>query len=594
MRKLLKASQFLPTASGVYLFINKQKKPIYIGKASNIRKRVLSYFSERDIKSSLILKHSRDIQTFITSNEIEALLLEDILIKKHKPTYNIRLKDDKKYPYIKVTTGEEYPRVFYTRDINKKDGAYFGPYTNVKQVKRTLRIIQKIFPLRTCKGKLPKKECLDYYLKRCSGPCIGAIKKDEYNQIVKGVLKFLSGDTEEVEKDIEIAMKRASDEEKFEKAAILRDQMLSLRSITQKQEVVLSDEKHRDIIGIYKEGRKSVIELFQIRKGKLFGKEHYILTGVGSEDEVISSFISHHYSGLYFIPSEIITQSIPYDREMLEKYLSKMAKHRVKIKKFHSETEKRLEVLAKRNAKFYFRNESLKVKRFIPLSLIRLKEALHLEKIPKRIEGIDISHIQGKESVGSCVVFIQGKPKRSEYRKFKIKSIKGINDPEMIAEVVSRRLKRILNEKREHPDLLLIDGGKGQRNYAEAVLKNLLKDKYKTLPVFSLAKRQEELHTPDGKVISLPITSPALKLLQRIRNESHRFAITYHRKLRRKNIKKSKLYNIPYIGRIATLNLLRYFGSEQQVERASIYDLMKVKGIGGKKANEIYFYFHPE
>ena len=574
------------------MFIDKQKNTIYIGKSSNIRKRVLSYFSERDIKSSLILRHSKDIQTIITTNEIEALLLEDILIKRHQPKYNIRLKDDKKYPYIKVSTGEEYPRVFYTRNIKKKDGAYFGPYTNVRQVKKTLRIIQKIFPLRTCKGKLPKKECLDYYLKRCAGPCIGAITKDEYNKIVKNVLKFLSGDTISVEKEIEISIQEAADKEEFEKASILRDQLYSLRSITQRQEIVLPNQDDKDIISMFIDGKRSAVEILQIRKGKLFGREHYILTGMASEKEAFSYFISTHYKELYFIPPEIIVEVLPQDKEILEKYLSNTAKSHIRIKKVYNEAEKKLIKLAKRNAEFYLENELLKVKKFIPDSLMKLQKALHLKKIPIRIEGFDISNIMGKTPVGSCVVFVQGNPKKSEYRRFRIKTVKGINDPMMIAEVVWRRIKGILNENKTLPDLLLIDGGKGQRNYADMVVKMVLKDK--NIPVFGLAKRQEEIHTPTGEIISLPITSPALKLLQRIRDESHRFAITYHRKLRRKKIKASKLDKIHNIGENVKLELLRYFGSEKTVEKASVYDLMRVKGIGKKRANGIYSYFHPE
>jgi len=576
----------IPQLPGVYIFLNQDKSPIYIGKAKDLKKRVESHFrSDAPIKSQIVVRNAVSIEFIITENEEEALLLEDTLIKKYIPRYNIRLKDDKKYPYIKVTINEDYPRVFYTRKVVKDGSIYFGPYTNVKSIKKSLLILNRIFPLRRCRTKkLPDKVCLDYYIGRCLGPCENKITKEEYKNLVEGAIEFLKGDIDKVQTKVEKIMWAYAEKEDFENAARMRNQLMAIREITKKQTMVTDLKEDIDIIGLYRELSSICIFIFQLRNGRIIGKAHYFIESSkgDSEREIIRYALLKLYNDIFFKPQKIVVPIMPYDRTLLEKVLG------TKIVTSKGGKLNRIVKLAEKNAYVEFESKKIEIKRSVPYFLKELQKLVHLKKPPRRIEGFDISDLFGKDAVGSCVVFINGKPKKSEYRRFKIKSVTGINDFAMIAEVVSRRINVLIREEKEFPDLILLDGGKGQLN----TVLNIMKEINVGIPVLGLAKRLEEIYLPDGRVVSLPGNSSVLKLLQRIRDEAHRFAISFHKKLRSKKLTKSKLDKIQGIGEKRKQSLILFFGSEKKVEEASIEELMRVKGIGKNVAKVIYEKFH--
>jgi len=583
----MKIPDYLPENPGVYLFLDKEGNPIYIGKAKNLKKRIRQYFrKDTGLKGSTIIRKAVEVKYIITDSEIEALLLEDTLIKKHKPRYNINLKDDKKYPYIKVSTEEEFPRVFLTRKIVKGKGVYFGPYTSAKSVRRTLRLLQKLFPLRTCRyKKLPDKECLDYHIGRCPAPCTGRISREKYNENVQKVISFLKGRTEELEKELEREMWRASEGQEFEKAAVLRDRLFALRNLKSSQNVIFPDKRDLDIINMAGDRGLWIIAVLQIRMGRMFGKETFAINDPLQEgpESVLEYFLIRYYRELDFIPPVVYVPEEFEGMKRVEKALGVTLKKPVRGK------EKRLLLMAKKNAGVELEGYRLKVKRSIPGSVLELQRHLKLKNPPKRIEGFDISNISGRYAVGSCVVFVDGKPLKGEYRRFRIKSIKGIDDYRMMGEVISRRILRILKEGKQPPDLILVDGGKGQLNVAMSVVESLGLEGYNVL---AIAKRFETLYLPDGSVLQLPPDSPALHLLKHVRDEAHRFAVGYHRRLRGKKVKSSVLDTIPGIGEKRKRDLILYFGSEKRIEGASIYDLMKVRGIGPILAKTIYEKFH--
>ena len=583
----MKIPDYLPENPGVYLFLDKEGNPIYIGKAKNLKKRIRQYFrKDTGLKGSTIIRKAVEVKYIITDSEIEALLLEDTLIKKHKPRYNINLKDDKKYPYIKVSTEEEFPRVFLTRKIVKGKGVYFGPYTSAKSVRRTLRLLQKLFPLRTCRyKKLPDKECLDYHIGRCPAPCTGRISREKYNENVQKVISFLKGRTEELEKELEREMWRASEGQEFEKAAVLRDRLFALRNLKSSQNVIFPDKRDLDIINMAGDRGLWIIAVLQIRMGRMFGKETFAINDPLQEgpESVLEYFLIRYYRELDFIPPVVYVPEEFEGMKRVEKALGVTLKKPVRGK------EKRLLLMAKKNAGVELEGYRLKVKRSIPGSVLELQRHLKLKNPPKRIEGFDISNISGRYAVGSCVVFVNGRPLKGEYRRFRIKSIKGIDDYRMMGEVISRRILRILKEGKQPPDLILVDGGKGQLNVAMSVVESLGLEGYNVL---AIAKRFETLYLPDGSVLQLPPDSPALHLLKHVRDEAHRFAVGYHRRLRGKKVKSSVLDTIPGIGEKRKRDLILYFGSEKRIEGASIYDLMKVRGIGPILAKTIYEKFH--
>jgi excinuclease ABC subunit C len=575
----------IPKLPGVYHFRD-EEKILYIGKAKNLKKRINSYFGQKSsVKESKILYEAKFLDYTATSNELEALILEENEIKEHQPKYNIRLKDDKRYPYIKITIKDEYPRVFYTRKIEDDGSIFFGPYADVKAVKKALKTLRSVFPVRTCKGKdLPDKVCLQYHINRCLGPCIGKIGKEEYRELIEEIIDFLRGRTKKLEEIINNKMRKSAALLNFEMAAIYRNQLMSIRDLAKKQRMVLEDKKSRDIIGISSKIGMSCIFVFQIREGKMVNTERYILRS--SEDVPVSDYLQRFlpwkYLKISYIPKEILIPMEIEDKDLLEQLFSS------DIKIPRRGNLKRLKEMAIKNARLELEREFSHPARGQRDSLVELQNILFLEKMPVRIEGFDISNIGGRDSVGSCVVFINGFPAKDKYRSFKIRSVEGINDPAMIGEIISRRIKRLILEE-EIPDLVLIDGGKAQLNSAIRTIKKITSLK---IPVIALAKRAEEIHLPSGEIISLPLRSDALKLLMRVRNEAHSFALNYHKKLRRKKLSLSELDEIEGIGYKRKIALIQHFGSKDRILAASKEEIREVSGIGDKLADIVYSSLH--
>ena len=593
----------IPALPGVYQFLDKNNKIIYIGKAKNLRSRVRSYFHSNvdSPKTLAMVKKVHDFQTIITNSEIEALVLENNLIKDHKPRYNINLKDDKSFPYIRVTN-EPYPQVFSTRDIIKDGSKYFGPYTDVKSMRASLRLINKIFKIRSCKYFIDDKSieekkvkvCLDYHIKKCDGPCEGLISEADYNDMVDEVVKLLKGKTDELIKDMINKMKNASDNFEFEKAADLRDKIEQLKVYSEKQKVVSTDFGDRDIISAAIEGKDVASTILNIRSGKLVGKKQLKLSAELNDEpgQIYSSIIKFYYNEFVEVPKEIIVESDPIDKSALQKWLEQKA-----VKKPHIIVPKRksdalsLVKMCKQNAVLQLKELQLqKMKRDgnIPYVLSALKRDLHLRNLPKRIECFDISNLQGTDTVASMVVFVDGKPKKSLYRKFIIKDVEGPDDFASMREVIERRYTRVKNEDQELADLIMVDGGKGQLSSAVEILENI---GFNDFEIIGLAKRLEEVFLPGiSEAQTIPKTSSSLKLLQHVRDEAHRFAITFHRDRRDKRTLTSELLDIKGIGKKAAETLLREVTSLEKIKNASVEELEK--SVGKAKAKLIYNYYH--
>lgn len=592
MKNLKEKLESLPERPGVYLFRDKGGKVLYVGKAKSLSKRISTYFHPSEgihPRTQTLISKIEDFEYIPTETDVEALILEANMVKVHQPRYNVRLKDDKKYPYIKVTLQEEFPRVFPTRDLTKDGSIFFGPYTSVKMMKRALKAVTKIFLMRSC-HEMPNQVCLEYHIKRCYGPCIGEISKEEYRKMVGELCDFLAGKSSKVEKELEERMVLASDRENFEEAARLRDQLMAVRETIRKQRVVFSDELDRDILALSRIESKSFLVLLQVRDGKLISREHYSLKGGTNESEILRTFIGQYYKNAYFIPDEILLPVEIGDREEFEAWFTERKGKQVKIMLPQRGEKLKLLWMAKRNADFLMEEDRLKwgEKRF-PNSILELKKNLHLEMPPRWIEAFDISNTHGRQAVGSVVVFVDGQPRKSQYRRFRIKTIEGIDDFGMMKEIVGRRFVRIEKENRRVPDLILIDGGVGQLNKA---LEAMREKGFPSLPAFGLAKRRDELHLPDGRVVMLPKTSSSLRLLQHLRDEAHRFAITYHRKVRGKEATLSILDEIPGIGVMKKREIYRYFQTIKRLESASFEEIAKVKGIGKRLAESIYNTLH--
>ncbi|MEO0097635.1 MAG: excinuclease ABC subunit UvrC [candidate division WOR-3 bacterium] len=579
-----------PSSSGVYLFKNREGKIIYIGKARNLKERLKYYLQPQpDIRRTNLIKEIFDLDIIITSSESDALILEDNLIKINKPKYNIRLKDDKKFPYLKITINEEYPRIFPTRNLKEDGSILFGPYTSAKNLRQALRLVKKIFKIRTCNKKLPltisEKPCLNYRLNLCLGPCQNKIDKEVYKERVKEVIEFLMGKSEELIKEIEKKMLEAAKNEEFEKAVILRNQLFALQELRKKHEVILKDKKSVDVIGVAKDKNLAIIIIFKIREGKLISKEEYPfhLPLTNTEEEILETLLSSVYLHSYNIPNEII---LPKEVPEIQTFIETIEERRdikIKITIPKKGEKKKLLNLAQKNAEVKLL-EILPTPR-LPKANMELGDYLSLEKIPIRIEGVDISNLFGKYACGSIVVFEGITPKKIEYRKFKIKTISGQDDYGMMEEVLRRRLKRLIEENTPLPDLVLVDGGKGHLAVANKVYKEFNKD----IPILAFAKKSDTLYFEDGKIVSIPAYSPALKLLKRIRDEAHRVAITYHKNLRKKSIKKSILDEIPGIGKKRKLLLLNAFGSIEGIKNVKIEDIVKI-GIPRNIAEKIHQY----
>jgi excinuclease ABC subunit C len=592
----------LPAAPGVYQFLNKNGKVIYVGKAKNLKNRVRSYFQSNitSPKTLALVNKIEDFQIFVTDSELEALILENNLIKQLKPRYNVNLKDDKSFPFIKVTN-ELFPRIYPTRRVVNDGGKYFGPYTDVRSMRASLRTINQIFKIRSCKLDLTEKNieakkfkvCLDYHIKKCDGPCGGLISTNEYHEMVDEVIKLLKGKTDDLIKDLKNKMDEAVANLQFEKAAEFRDKINQLDALSSKQKIVSDDFEDRDIFAVAFEGKDSSCAVFNIRSGKMIGKKLLRLSIEEGEElaEIYSAAIKFYYNDFVEIPKEIILEAEPDDSAALTEWLKMKSSKKVKIIVPQRGDLKSLVKMCKENATLQLKEIQLqKMKNLgnVPYSLAALQRDLRLKSLPRKIECFDISNLQGTDTVASMVVFEEGKPKKSQYRKFIIKTVEGPDDFSSMREVIERRYSRLLVENSPMPDLIMVDGGKGQLSSAVEILNNL---GFKNYNIIGLAKRLEEVFLPDKSDPELiPKTSSGLKLLQQIRDEAHRFAITFHRKRRSKRIINTELTDIKGIGKETANTLLINFGSLDKIKNSTIDELASV--VGKKKAEMLNQYFN--
>ena len=609
----------LPRKPGVYIMRDDKDVILYVGKAINLHNRVRSYFRENigrgpaiDQMVSLIAR----FEYIVTDSELEALVLENNLIKENSPKYNTLLKDDKTYPYIKVTVGEDYPRILFSRTMKKDKSRYFGPYTSAAAVKDTIELLNKLYQLRTCNRVLPRdigieRPCLNYHIKQCLAPCQGYVSKEEYRQQVAGALEFLNGNYSPILKDLEEKMKKAAEAMEFEDAARYRDLLSSVRQVSQKQKITEGVGEDKDILALYQDETEAVVQVFFVRDGKLIGREHYYMTHVPENNKpaILQDFVKQFYAGTPFIPRELMLQYEIEDAELIEKWLSERKGSRVYLKVPKIGSKEKLVELAAQNAKLVLSQDREKLKREEGRTIGAVKEISDLLQLPltgtARMEAYDISNINGFENVGSMVVYEKGKPKRSDYRKFKIKSVSGPDDYACMREVLTRRFRHGMEESREleeqemdqeygsftkFPDLILMDGGRGQVNIALSVLEELGID----IPVCGMVK--DDNHRTRGLYyhnIELPIDthSEGFKLITRIQDEAHRFAIEYHRSLRSKAQVRSVLDDIPGVGPARRKALMRHFKSLEEIRQATVEDLMEIPEMNERTAQEIVAFF---
>lgn len=609
----------LPRKAGVYIMRDDKDVILYVGKAINLHNRVRSYFRENigrgpaiDQMVSLIAR----FEYIVTDSELEALVLENNLIKENSPKYNTLLKDDKTYPYIKVTVGEDYPRILFSRTMKKDKSRYFGPYTSAAAVKDTIELLNKLYQLRTCNRVLPRdtgleRPCLNYHIKQCLAPCQGYVSKEEYRQQVAGALEFLNGNYSPILKDLEEKMNKAAEELEFEEAARYRDLLSSVRQVSQKQKITEGVGEDKDILALYQDETEAVVQVFFVRDGKLIGREHYYMTHVPENNKpaILQDFVKQFYAGTPFIPRELMLQYEIEDAELIEKWLSERKGSRVYLKVPKIGSKEKLVELAAQNAKLVLSQDREKLKREEGRTIGAVKEISDLLQLPltgtARMEAYDISNINGFENVGSMVVYEKGKPKRSDYRKFKIKSVSGPDDYACMREVLTRRFRHGMEESKEleeqemdqeygsftkFPDLILMDGGRGQVNIALSVLEELGIN----IPVCGMVK--DDNHRTRGLYyhnIELPIDthSEGFKLITRIQDEAHRFAIEYHRSLRSKTQVKSVLDDIPGVGPARRKALMRHFKSLEEIRQASVEELMEIPEMNERTAEEIVTFF---
>ena len=609
----------LPRKPGVYIMRDDKDVILYVGKAINLHNRVRSYFRENigrgpaiDQMVSLIAR----FEYIVTDSELEALVLENNLIKENSPKYNTLLKDDKTYPYIKVTVGEDYPRILFSRTMKKDKSRYFGPYTSAAAVKDTIELLNKLYQLRTCNRVLPRdigieRPCLNYHIKQCLAPCQGYVSKEEYRQQVAGALEFLNGNYSPILKDLEEKMKKAAEAMEFEDAARYRDLLSSVRQVSQKQKITEGVGEDKDILALYQDETEAVVQVFFVRDGKLIGREHYYMTHVPENNKpaILQDFVKQFYAGTPFIPRELMLQYEIEDAELIEKWLSERKGSRVYLKVPKIGSKEKLVELAAQNAKLVLSQDREKLKREEGRTIGAVKEISDLLQLPltgtARMEAYDISNINGFENVGSMVVYEKGKPKRSDYRKFKIKSVSGPDDYTCMREVLTRRFRHGMEESKEleeqemdqeygsftkFPDLILMDGGRGQVNIALSVLEELGID----IPVCGMVK--DDNHRTRGLYyhnIELPIDthSEGFKLITRIQDEAHRFAIEYHRSLRSKTQVRSVLDDIPGVGPARRKALMRHFKSLEEIRQATVEELMEIPEMNERTAQEIVAFF---
>ncbi|EHK2356574.1 excinuclease ABC subunit UvrC [Clostridium perfringens] len=610
--------KILPDKPGVYIMKNSLGEVIYVGKAKVLKNRVRQYFQNSKNHSEKVramVKNIAEFEYIVTDSEMEALILECNLIKKYSPRYNIALKDDKFYPFIKITTNEDFPRVYVTRNFAKDGNRYFGPYTNGTAVYEVMGLIKKLFPLRTCKkaiveGGEPTRACLNYHINLCKAPCAGYISKAEYWEMIDEIINILNGTDTSIIKNLKLEMEKAAEELEFEKAAKIRDRILAIELISEKQKMFTVKEGDEDFIDLYTDEKDGCAQVFFVREGKVTGREHFMIENISDDPvkEVISSFIASFYGGTAQIPKTIYVPEEIEDQELIEKFLTEKRGSKVWIKVPKKGDKKNLLDMVRNNAKIMldqFKEKMVEEKELNKSALTELADVLGLDSLPARIEAYDISNIQGVDSVGTMVVFENGKAKNSDYRRFKIKSVKGPNDYESMREILSRRFSHGLEEVNKikernleyskgkfciFPDLIMMDGGKGQVNIALEVLKDFGIE----IPVCGLVK--DHKHRTRGIIfnneeILIRRGSGLMNLITRVQDEVHRYAITYHRSLRDKRTLHSILEDIPRIGEKRRRNLLIKFGSIDNIKKASMEELLDTPGIDKRAAESIKQYF---
>nr|WP_288555937.1 excinuclease ABC subunit UvrC [uncultured Mediterraneibacter sp.] len=606
----------LPARPGVYIMHDEKDHIIYVGKAISLKNRVRQYFQSsrnKEVKIEQMVTHIRRFEYIVTDSELEALVLECNLIKEHHPKYNTMLMDDKTYPFIKVTTNEEFPRVLLARRILKDRAKYFGPYTSAQAVRDTIDLIHKLYHIRSCNRNLPKdigrdRACLNYHIHQCDGPCQGHVSKEEYGKSVAKVLQFLNGHYELILDELEEKMNQAAENLEFEKAIEYRELLNSVRKVAQKQKITDSSGEDRDILAMAEEGSDAVVQVFFIRGGRMIGRDHFYLRTVPGETkaEILDSFIKQYYAGTPFIPGELMLSEELEDVQVLKEWLSAKRGGKVEIRVPQKGTKEKLVELAADNARMVLSKDKERLRREERRTTGAVKELEELigRSGLERMEAYDISNTNGFESVGSMVVYEHGKPKRNDYRKFKIKGIQGPDDYGSMKEVLTRRFTHGLEERRNYqaqsegsgrftkfPDLILMDGGKGQVNVALEVLSEL----HLNIPVCGMVK--DEHHRTRGlyyenREIPIDRTSEGFRLITRIQDEAHRFAIEYHRQLRGKGQVHSILDDIPEIGPARRKDLMRHFQSLDEIKNATEEQLMELPSMNEKAARSVYNFFH--
>ena len=596
----------LPGKPGVYLMHGEKDEIIYVGKAVSLKNRVRQYFQasrNKGAKIEQMVTHITRFEYIVTDSELEALVLECNLIKEHRPKYNTMLMDDKGYPFIKVTVNEAYPRVMLARTMQKDKAKYFGPYTSAGAVKDTIELVQKLFHIRSCNRNLPKdtgkeRPCLNYHIKQCKAPCQGYISEAEYRKSVDGVIRFLNGHYDSVLEELENKMLEASENMEFERAIEYRDLIQSVKQIAQKQKITDSRGEDRDIIGLAKDLEDAVVQIFFIRGGRLIGRDHFFFRNAAgkSKSELLNTFMKQFYAGTPFIPGEIMTHEEVEEQELLEQWLTQRREHKVHIRVPKKGEKEKLVELARKNAALILNTDKERLKREEGRTIGAVKEIENLLGLKNlvRMEAFDISNTSGFASVGSMVVYEKGKPKRTDYRKFKIKSVEGPNDYASMEEVLTRRFQNALDKKESFqvlPDLIMMDGGRGQVNIALDVLEKL------QLPIPVCGMVKDDNHRTRGLYfnnVEIPIehSSEAFKLITRIQDEAHRFAIEYHRSLRTKGQVHSILDEIPGVGPTRRKALMKHFESIEDIKNATVDELKKLPSMNEKSAKEVYSFFH--
>ena len=592
----------LPTSPGVYLMKDAEDNILYVGKAANLRHRVGSYFGagqKLTPKLQRMVSRVNDLDYFVTSSEQEALILELNLIKRYHPGYNVRLKDDKTFPYLKIDLSDDWPRVYITRRLEEDGGRYFGPFASAKSVRQTLKLVRGIFPFRSCSRTITgtdPRPCLEYHIGHCLAPCIGVVSRGEYAEVIKQVILFLEGKQERVAQQLESRMNKAAEALDFETAARLRDQLQAVNQVIEGQRIAATVKGEQDVIAFAQDKDQAYVQVFFIRGGKLIGRESFLLQGTRSEEpnQIMTSFIKQFYASSPYIPPLLLLQHPVEDIATIQAWLQIKREGKVNIQVPRRGNKKQLLNIVAENAQQGL--EQLKIKQLasptaLSAALDEIKRELNLPRLPSRIEGYDISDIQGMAAVGSMVVFDKGKPKPAHYRRFKIKTVSAANDYAMLQEVLRRRFRRASGASDTWailPDLVLIDGGRGQLNAAREAIDEVGAG---SVPIASLAKENEEIFIPQkSEPIILPRSSPGLQLLQRLRDEAHRFALGYHQRVHKREAFASVLDTIPGVGPKRKRALLRQFGSVRAIKEAPVEELATARGITESLARKIKEY----